>query len=272
VQPETRAGLLQATCPSRTLGFAMEPKSLPVMFGGWLVFAVAAASPSDLRILVYDFAGTPRGAFAQAREDAARVFLQAGIRTRWVYCRRTADEAAAPDCALPRQPDVLELRLLPRVMTDRLRPLPTACGVAYLAAEDGAPLSAQVFCHRAQELAGRHQMDYGMILGHLMAHELGHLILGIGSHSRDGLMRTPWGKADLAAASRGALLFSPAEAARIRARLDPHRSASADGGRHAACRAPAGIVVETGIPAPGAGNANRAWRFSIEFSIRVCRS
>jgi hypothetical protein len=47
-----------------------------------------------------------------------------------------------------------------------------------------------------------------IILGHAMAHELGHLLLGTNSHSSDGLMRAQWNRGDLAEAARGNLLFS----------------------------------------------------------------
>jgi hypothetical protein len=58
-----------------------------------------------------------------------------------------------------------------------------------------------------------------IILGHAMAHELGHLLLGMNSHSRDGLMRAQWNRGDLAEAVRGNLLFSAQESTRMRSRF-----------------------------------------------------
>ena len=48
-----------------------------------------------------------------------------------------------------------------------------------------------------------------VLLGHIMAHEMGHLFLGPGSHSGRGIMRFPWQKADLERASRGGLENQP---------------------------------------------------------------
>jgi hypothetical protein len=58
-----------------------------------------------------------------------------------------------------------------------------------------------------------------VILGHGMAHELGHLLLGTNSHSSSGLMRAHWTGEDLAMASKGNLRFSQEQSLRITNRL-----------------------------------------------------
>jgi hypothetical protein len=55
-----------------------------------------------------------------------------------------------------------------------------------------------------------------MLLGHAIAHELGHLLLDTPAHSRYGLMTGRWGPAELDRAASGSLLFSSAEAATMR--------------------------------------------------------
>ena len=55
------------------------------------------------------------------------------------------------------------------------------------------------------------------LLGHAIAHELGHLLLGTSSHTPAGLMAGRWHATDLDHAASGWLQFSPAEAARMRA-------------------------------------------------------
>jgi hypothetical protein len=47
------------------------------------------------------------------------------------------------------------------------------------------------------------------LLGDLMAHELGHLLLGPRSHSPRGIMCAIWGTQELRNAAQGALLFEP---------------------------------------------------------------
>ncbi|MCW5981004.1 MAG: hypothetical protein KIT09_23180 [Bryobacteraceae bacterium] len=54
------------------------------------------------------------------------------------------------------------------------------------------------------------------VLGHAIAHELGHLLPGEQSHPRAGLMQAGWGHKVLDDISKGRLFFSDGEARRIR--------------------------------------------------------
>jgi hypothetical protein len=58
------------------------------------------------------------------------------------------------------------------------------------------------------------------ILGCMMAHELGHLLLGRGSHSAAGIMHVPWGHKDLDQAAVGDLRFLRSEVRRMHAELE----------------------------------------------------
>lgn len=57
-----------------------------------------------------------------------------------------------------------------------------------------------------------------IVLAHVMAHEIGHLLLPYG-HSSTGLMRANWDVADLRRAVYRQLKFTPEQAALIRAKL-----------------------------------------------------
>ncbi len=78
---------------------------------------------------------------------------------------------------------------------------------------------ADFFYHRVEELAGEHHVPPRLILGHIAAHEIEHLLLGPLGHSRKGIMQAPWGKNDLKHSSRGELLFTPKQGERIRAEV-----------------------------------------------------
>jgi hypothetical protein len=54
------------------------------------------------------------------------------------------------------------------------------------------------------------------VLGHVMAHELGHLLLGSNAHAEIGIMRPRWFGQQLRAVERGALFFSPEQALLMR--------------------------------------------------------
>ena len=59
-----------------------------------------------------------------------------------------------------------------------------------------------------------------MILGHLMAHELGHLLLGEAGHpAGSGIMHVPWQTKELEQIKQGVMSFLPEQAQRIRAQV-----------------------------------------------------
>jgi hypothetical protein len=70
---------------------------------------------------------------------------------------------------------------------------------------------AFVFYDRLLDAAASHPIDTAVVLGQVMAHELGHLLLPPGPHSRFGLMR---GNFEFAAARPGR--FSENEARSLR--------------------------------------------------------
>jgi hypothetical protein len=78
---------------------------------------------------------------------------------------------------------------------------------------------ANVFSHDAEELARRRGFSHGVMLGHLMAHELGHLILGVRSHSVNGIMHVPWQKKELEIIAQGSMLFTSREAQTMRTNI-----------------------------------------------------
>jgi hypothetical protein len=61
--------------------------------------------------------------------------------------------------------------------------------------------------------------DKGHILGHGIAHEIGHVLLQQAAHSPAGLMRARWTRTDFENMIGGNLVFTAAEAERIRAEV-----------------------------------------------------
>jgi len=90
----------------------------------------------------------------------------------------------------------------------------TTVGISF-SAEDGKGCYADLFYEPIQQLQGETHASPSVILGHAMAHELGHLLLGTNSHSPSGLMRAHWTREDLTNASKGNLRFSREQSLRI---------------------------------------------------------
>ena len=68
---------------------------------------------------------------------------------------------------------------------------------------------------KVQGLAGRGDSDMDDILGCVIAHEIGHLLLGRNSHSANGIMKSPWSPEDFQLARKRSLRFTPEQAERM---------------------------------------------------------
>jgi hypothetical protein len=62
------------------------------------------------------------------------------------------------------------------------------------------------------------------LLGHVMAHEIGHLLLPVNSHASRGIMRGEWDVVQTQHARTGTLGFTSTEARLMTRRLADHAS------------------------------------------------
>jgi hypothetical protein len=75
-----------------------------------------------------------------------------------------------------------------------------------------------VFYDRLEKLAKDPARKYHL-LGCVMAHEIGHLVLGPVAHSNKGIMRSTWNVKELESCHEKTLLFTPYESWLMRSRL-----------------------------------------------------
>jgi len=200
---------------------------MKTLFGTWFLLGLALtlqARPRQLelkiQVLVYNYAGVPSEPLAQAEREAGRIYDRAGIQTEWLDCPLTPHEAAGyPACRLPASPTQLALRVIPRSLARRLGLSQGAFGSA-LSPKDGSyGMIAQVCAQCVEELAHTHAAEFAVILGVVMAHELGHLLLGVDSHAPTGLMSGFWYKKELDRIAGGRLLFASREGDRMRRQI-----------------------------------------------------
>jgi len=73
---------------------------------------------------------------------------------------------------------------------------------------------AGVFLSRVRQTAARNTgtIEVSDLLGYVMAHEIGHLLLHSTTHSSEGLMRAEYRPADLKKAGQRQLKFTPEQA------------------------------------------------------------
>ncbi len=185
------------------------------------VNAPAQETPAQrLTIWLIDYAGIAGTELAPAENEAGRILERAGIGAEWVHCPTSAEEIGGyPECQRLPEFAALVMRIRPRSMASGVGKRSRVFGRS-LIPENGEPAKyGEVYSDGAVFLAnGRKSLGPSM-LGHLLAHEIGHLMLGTERHSSSGIMRCPWNGADLTYAAQGRLLFTPKQARQMRSRL-----------------------------------------------------
>jgi hypothetical protein len=130
-----------------------------------------------------------------------------------------------PRCRLGEHQNLVVLRVFSGMPPEELVSSRHVFGMARLD-DDGNGYLADVYTAATRLIEGASFSDRAAVLGHLMAHELGHLLLASPTHSSKGIMRPRWSEADLRLAMSGGLLFNAKQAKRmasnVRARAPRH--------------------------------------------------
>ena len=180
---------------------------------GWAPAAAQVSERLTVPVLLQNDAGVPADLVDRAKQETTRVFAPANIGIEWV-----GGESYRPD-------RTFVLRLAPRPIGAKSRNR-LVVGVAPGTREARGTI-AFVFYDRIQTLSEELSLDDTQLLGHVMAHELGHLLLPYGAHSVTGVMREKWDRAQVHRARAGQLTFTTQQTALIRERLSAFASPSA---------------------------------------------
>ncbi len=181
-----------------------------------------------LRIFLYDYTGLDRGLAQRSIEIASRALWHAGLETNWQRCG-VPQRPREGGCQGRADSMVIQMRLQEREHGKKLGRRFYEFGYA-VAPERGLGVVAGVYVDRARMLSREQGYGLALILGHAMAHEIGHLLLGVQSHSRSGLMTRVWKERELRLASTGLLRFTQAQSLRMRQQISV-RSGRTDASR-----------------------------------------
>jgi hypothetical protein len=169
-----------------------------------LVFAAATAGRAETRRVVVRVYETGTGDLAMrtaAIQTAASIVELAGIVVEWYDC---TDLGRRPVCQDARRSGNFIARIMPTLTPGA--PLRKASVEALGAQGDAAPplgfavvdphtqagKMATVFHDQVEAVARRTGVARSELLGRALAHEVGHLLLGVRGHSRTGIMRAVW--------------------------------------------------------------------------------
>ena len=94
-----------------------------------------------------------------------------------------------------------------------------------------SPGLASVYYGDAARMAERQQLraELPLLLGCLMVHEIGHLLLNFYGHSPTGVMQAEWGPTQLQQSLTGLMTFTPAQSRLLREQVQTRMSQSQDG-------------------------------------------
>jgi hypothetical protein len=179
----------------------------PVVFSRAYAAAPRAAQPIAMAAHITDYVHVPDDELARASAEASRIWSGIDVTLSWTHAdaatrnpsRRILDDGPPIDV------DVLLLRqdMAQRMILQEHR------GPGVLARAVPEALRVYVFYDRVRNESVEFKDAPGIILGRVVAHELGHVLLGH-SHSSSGLMRA---EPDLGSKF---LAFAPADGAKIR--------------------------------------------------------
>jgi len=175
-----------------------------------LLFSVAASclATTQVEIAIHNDARVPESMLTQAAREAARIFQKAGVDSVWIVCQSPNTGANSSSGCLSRV-DLAHVSL--RVVPWSAQLGDSIFGLAFLS-EKGVGSYSDVFYPSVEKLRSACDANLSRVLGHVMAHEIGHLLLGPRSHSALGIMQPQWQGEALRRIGMGTLLFTAEQA------------------------------------------------------------
>lgn len=167
-----------------------------------------------ITIYVYDYADAKLSVLLEAERTAAGILGKAGVETVWVDCPRDNASPRNLACVASADPTHLILRVLPDSMSKGPRQV-HGDAMGFAALGERFNCNAWIFYGRVKDFSLEQQLTLERLLGAVIAHELGHLLLGENVHANTGLMLGYWTNRELSEIESARIIFSDTESKRI---------------------------------------------------------
>lgn len=167
-------------------------------------------------VWVYNYAGIPKNKMARAEREVQKIFGAAAVHFEWVKCPTSAEEVKVHPVCQERMSNLeLGLTILSTARGVADEYVGKYFGISEVYNDGTFGHYAWVFADRVKYRAQLNQISEGQLLGCVICHELGHVLLQSSTHSRSGIMRRRWDRNDLKYITWGRLTFTHKEADRI---------------------------------------------------------
>jgi hypothetical protein len=198
--------------------FVLLMMAMPIATGRvWAAPDCVERDPA-VTVRIHDYVHLPSASLARARQVVSRLYGKIGVRVDWlgVVQQGGGRRRPAAEGETPYVPAQLTINILTPKMAARARVAEGVLGYAAVAHEGGMGRIAYVIYDRVRDIAASGPVNEVDLLGFVMAHEAGHLLLGPGSRSRTGIMQCHWDRRHMQRLDALAIGFSELQAVRIR--------------------------------------------------------
>jgi hypothetical protein len=203
-------------CRLWRLGLVLIMLASGLVAAGQAVAAGPGQANPQITLRVYNYA-VSRSVLAQAEAEATVILGYAGLKAVWFDCPGSESEFKNyPACQRPMGPADFVVKILTEAETELFPKRHEASGQALGCSKNEGGCSAYIFYGDVQEIARAGDVPEFRLLGHVFAHEIGHLLLGRKSHSQTGIMRAEWSDQEMQIIARGCLFFTERQSRRMR--------------------------------------------------------
>lgn len=174
-----------------------------------LLAAQSGVRPT-ITVQIYNYSPASPEIVARAEHEAGRILGAAGLQPVWRECPVKIPSSESPGpCQKAQAATDLRLRILPASIKSKFQDAVFGFAIH--------PALASVYYDYAQRRAKVDDAEFELpvILGGVMAHELGHLLLGSDGHSDTGIMQPRWDPSHVRLLLMGTLQFTPEQTKRM---------------------------------------------------------
>jgi hypothetical protein len=175
----------------------------------------AEAQEPTITVFIYNRSHMRQQTLRDGEHIANDILLRAGLSSEWSDCLGETGEALK-ECGQP----TTDVRVVLTIVKHWNGPVGDGSRLG-LAIQNppGQGVYCYVFQERLDQLVRDTHIDPSRLLGHAIAHEIGHLLKGSDSHSPEGIMSAQWYGHHIDAMKRGAMGFTPEDMATIRTKM-----------------------------------------------------